>query len=902
MKAKRPMSPWASVVMSTGWLFVSWHAQAQTEQDVLQEIVVTATRRADVASHVPMTISAVTQETLDEQGIKTTADLTRIVPSLNTVANPGGGQQTLSIRGIVGGTGAATTSVYLDDVNLTKRANGGVAQNNGVVAPILYDLSRVEVLKGPQGTLYGGSSEGGTARFITPTPSLTEYSGTGRGEYSTIGSRGSPSYEAGGAIGGPILRDHLGFRLSAIKQESGGWIDDYSAYSGKLIRADANTTTDWAARMALLWQINDHASAQLAGYHVETKFEGGPTAPTAIYVNGQQSPGATFTTASRCITNNTRTAALAQPGGAPAASFIPTNVACNAATPATVFFRPSYSYGPFPTGQDIALATGIQQIYPATSEANIASLTLNYDLDVMNVKLISSYLNDKGRSDSAGGEEWSSTTPGAGQFTTADPAHRGFPLFQPYFNATGLGNTGLFDAVNQRHGIEEEIRFASSGEGRFSWVAGAYFANATTHINYLWLSDVATDDLIMRQLYGANMAGPAGNTSPSAARYGLVNSQGFQASLGAVINDRETAAFTEWNLWLVPERLKAIAGIRFSGVELTYNQLNYGQFSGRLSSSLGAVTQGQSTDSPITPKYGLQFQINDRNMLYATAAKGFRAGGVNAQISQTICETFLNQIGITAADVPTAYRPDTVWSYELGGKFRPFDALQVNLAVYEIDWTGIQATTTLGCGQSFTSNGKRARSKGAELQALYQPLQALNFYLNAAYTDASYVDPVSGPTPTLPNVTPTPSFNAGDKFDIPPLQVSTGGQFEQHLTSRLSGYLRLDYTYQNAYRAGATFGASGYGSNYFTQNHPSIDQVNLRLGVRFDNGLDLNAFVFNLLDREKQIVQGPVGMSDGRGACSPASIDCSIYSSYNPFVGQLFQAPRRYGIQANYRF
>jgi iron complex outermembrane recepter protein len=902
MNANRPMASWAGALLSAGGLLVSGHAQAQAEQDTLQEVVVTATRRADVASRVPMTISAVTQETLDQQGIKTAADLTRIVPSLNTVANPGGGQQTLSIRGIVGATGAATTSVYLDDVNLTKRANGGVAQNNGVVTPILYDLARVEVLKGPQGTLYGGSSEGGTVRFITPTPSLSEFSGAGRAEFSTIGSRGTPSYEAGGAVGGPIIQDRLGFRLSAIKQESGGWIDDYSAYTGKLIRPDANTTTDWAARAALLWQINDHANAQLSGYHVENKFEGGPTTTTAIYVNGQAAPGATFTTSPRCITNNTRTAALAQPGGAPAAAFIPTNVACNAPTPATVFFRPSYSYGPFTTGQDVALATGIQQIFPATSQANIASLTLNYDLDVMNVKLISSYLNDTGHSDTTGGEEWNSTTNGAGQFTTVDPTHRGFPLFQPFFNATGAGNSGLFDALNQRHGLEEEIRFTSRGAGPLSWVAGAYFSNTTTHVNYLFLSNVATDDMVMQELYGPTMAGPAGNTSASAARYGLVNNQGFQASLAAVINDRETAAFTEWNLWLIPDRLKAIAGVRFSGVELAYNQLNYGQFSGRLASSLGAVTQGQSTDSPITPKYGLQYQITDRNMVYATAAKGFRAGGVNAQISQTICETFLAQIGITAADVPAAYRPDTVWSYELGGKFRPFDPLQVNFALYEIDWSGIQATTTLGCGQSFTSNGKRARSKGAELQALYQPLSALSFYLNAGYTDAYYVDPVSGPVPTLPNVTPTPSFNAGDKFDIPPLQVSTGAQFEQHLASRLNGYLRLDYSYQNAYRAGPTFGASGYGSNYFTQNHPSIDQLNLRIGVRFANGLDVNAFVFNLLDREKQIVQGILGISDGRSACSPASTTCGAYSGYNPFVGQLFQTPRRYGIQANYRF
>ena len=891
----------SAIVSMTGML-ISGVTQAQDEPGALQEVVVTATRREDVASRIPMTLSAVTQQGLDEQGIKTTADLTRFVPSLNTVANPGGGQQTLSIRGIVGATGAATTSVYLDDVNITKRANGGVAQNNGVVTPILYDLARVEILKGPQGTLYGGSSEGGTVRFISPTPSLAEFSGSGRAEYSTIGNRGTPSYEAGGAIGGPIVKDRLGFRLSAIRQESGGWIDDYSAYTGKVLRADANTTTDWAARAALLWQIDENATAQLSGYHVENKFEGGPTTSTAIYVNGQQAPNATFTSTPRCITNNTRTTALAQPGGAPAASFIPTNVACAAPTPATVFFRPSNSYGPFRTGQDIALATGIQQIFPATSEANVASLTLNYDLDVMNVKLISSYLSDKGRSDTTGGEEWNSTTNGAGQFTTADPAHRGFPLFQPYFNATGAGNTGLFDALNQRHGVEEEVRFASRGDGRFSWVAGGYFSNTTTHINYVYQSNVATDDLIMQLLYGPGMAGPAGNTSASAARYGLVNSQSFQANLAAVINDRETAAFTEWNLWLVPDHLKAIAGVRFSGVELSYYQVNYGQFSGRLPSSLGAVTQGQSTDSPVTPKYGLQYQIDERNMVYATAAKGFRAGGVNAQISQTICETFLEQIGITAADVPTAYRPDTVWSYEVGGKFRPVQPLQVNFALYEIDWSGIQATTTLGCGQSFTSNGKRARSKGAELQALYQPLRALSFYLNAGYTDAYYVDPVSGPTPTLPNVTPTSSFNAGDKFDIPPLQVSTGGQLDRQLAQRLNGYLRLDYTFQNAYRSGATFGTSGYGSNYFTQNHPSIDQLNLRVGVRFDSGFEVNAFVFNLLDREKQLVQGLTGLSDGRSACSPTSLTCATYSGYNPFVSQLFQAPRRYGIQANYRF
>jgi iron complex outermembrane receptor protein len=250
----------------------------------------------------------VTQDNLDRQGIKSSADLVRAVPGLSTVGNPGGAQQTFSIRGIVGGTGAATTGVYLDDTNLTKRANGGVAQNNGVIAPLLYDLARVEVLKGPQGTLYGGSSEGGTIRYITPTPSLTDYSGSVRAEGSTMGSRSAISDEVAGAFGGPIVQDKLGFRVSAIRRYTGGWIDVVSPYNGKTLREDANSSTEWATRASLLWQVTDGFSAQLSGYHVDNKSGGGPNSQTAIFLPGavQAPANQTFTTQTRCITSNTR--------------------------------------------------------------------------------------------------------------------------------------------------------------------------------------------------------------------------------------------------------------------------------------------------------------------------------------------------------------------------------------------------------------------------------------------------------------------------------------------------------------------------------------------------------------------------------------------------------------------
>ena len=129
-----------------------------------------------------------TQRTIDEQGIKETQDLTRVVPGLTMVGLRCRGQRptsaTFSVRVAVATVGAATTGVYLDDVSMSKRANTGVAQNNGAPLPVLYDLDRVEVLKGPQGTLYGGSSEGGAIRFITTAPSLT-MSGLARVEVSS---------------------------------------------------------------------------------------------------------------------------------------------------------------------------------------------------------------------------------------------------------------------------------------------------------------------------------------------------------------------------------------------------------------------------------------------------------------------------------------------------------------------------------------------------------------------------------------------------------------------------------------------------------------------------------------------------------------------------------------------
>jgi outer membrane receptor protein involved in Fe transport len=128
--------------------------------------------------------------------------------------------------------------------------------------------------------------------------------------------------------------------------------------------------------------------------------------------------------------------------------------------------------------------------------------------------------------------------------------------------------------------------------------------------------------------------------------------------------------------------------------------------------------------------------------------------------------------------------------------------------------------------------------------------------------------------------------------------MSYGAQYDFVMGNGLDSYVRLDGTYQHRYSSGATFGSSGYGANYFLRENPTREQLNLRAGVRLYNGLDINVFVLNVLNEDKLIA----GFGDGRGACSATSQNCSVYTTYNPFVAQTFQTPRRIGLQVNYKF
>jgi iron complex outermembrane receptor protein len=171
-------------------------SSAPTDTAALQEVTVTATRREQSLSKVPISITAMSADDMETRGIKDIADLARFTPGLNVDAD---GTNNISIHGISSSGGAGTTGIYIDDTPIQMRA---LAFNSDEALPEAFDIARVEVLRGPQGTLFGAGSEGGTVRYITTQPSLTADSVAARSEISYT-QGGAPSYEAGVAAGGP---------------------------------------------------------------------------------------------------------------------------------------------------------------------------------------------------------------------------------------------------------------------------------------------------------------------------------------------------------------------------------------------------------------------------------------------------------------------------------------------------------------------------------------------------------------------------------------------------------------------------------------------------------------------------------------------------------------------------
>src|ERR1700732_422629 len=226
----------------------------------LQEITVTATRHEESLSKVPISVTALTQDAMDLRGIKDFQDIVRFTPGVNV---DNSGTNNIAIRGIASTGGAGTTVIYIDDTPIQIR---GLAFNPDEALPKSFDIERIEVLRGPQGTLFGAGSEGGTVRYITTQPSLTKSSIYSREEVSYT-QGGEPSYEAGVAGGTPVIDGTLGVRASVWYRRDGGYIDRIDPVTLATDQKNANYDQTTLLRLAAVWAPSEHLTVTPSIYY-----------------------------------------------------------------------------------------------------------------------------------------------------------------------------------------------------------------------------------------------------------------------------------------------------------------------------------------------------------------------------------------------------------------------------------------------------------------------------------------------------------------------------------------------------------------------------------------------------------------------------------------------------------
>ncbi|MEJ7805229.1 MAG: TonB-dependent receptor [Telluria sp.] len=228
-------------------------AKSVAQSDQIEVVRVTAQKRKEDPAKVAMSISAVSGEQLQKQHVMDVTDLTRIVPNISFTAASGNGgagpgTSNIEIRGISSAAGAATVGVYLGDVSITV----GNVYTMGNVEPKFFDIERVEVLRGPQATLYGASSMGGTIKFVPNEPDLKTREFNTYTEFSKL-KGGSNGYSANVVGNFPLIADELALRIGVQAQLAGGFIHQVDG-AGVVVAENINKVYDQEFRAALKWK------------------------------------------------------------------------------------------------------------------------------------------------------------------------------------------------------------------------------------------------------------------------------------------------------------------------------------------------------------------------------------------------------------------------------------------------------------------------------------------------------------------------------------------------------------------------------------------------------------------------------------------------------------------------
>ncbi|HKS54562.1 MAG TPA: TonB-dependent receptor [Steroidobacteraceae bacterium] len=231
----------------------------------IEEVIVTAQKRAERLQDVPVPVTAISADLLTESNLTRMQDYYARVPGLSLTSDSFG-QPVLAIRGVTTGTGNPTVGIIVDDVPY------GSISGIGRMAPDIdpFDLAQVEVLRGPQGTLYGASSIGGLLKFVTADPSTDSLSGRVQLGTSSVRKGDDLGFNIRGSVNIPVA-DTVGVRASGFSRRDPGYIDDPALGRKGVNEVDVN-----GGRVTALWQPSQELSFKLGAFMQRISADGSP--------------------------------------------------------------------------------------------------------------------------------------------------------------------------------------------------------------------------------------------------------------------------------------------------------------------------------------------------------------------------------------------------------------------------------------------------------------------------------------------------------------------------------------------------------------------------------------------------------------------------------------------------
>jgi len=242
--------------------------------DTLGTVIVTAEKRSEDIQQVPMSIGVIDATTLENLHATSLSDYAGYIPGFTVVDNGSPGQAQLGVRGISPLSAGSTVATYIDETPLGTSSNYG-AGSNSVLDILPYDLQSVELLRGPQGTLYGAVALGGVLRYVTKAPDLDQWSFRVGADGFTTESASDAGWTGRASVNAPIVPGQLALSASVARQDNPGYIDNV-----RTGEKDQNSNTQQAAHVQLLWKPTDALSVRLQA--IESKNDSDSNSVVAL--------------------------------------------------------------------------------------------------------------------------------------------------------------------------------------------------------------------------------------------------------------------------------------------------------------------------------------------------------------------------------------------------------------------------------------------------------------------------------------------------------------------------------------------------------------------------------------------------------------------------------------------